>query len=158
MNRTLPLTRVGRLRARRVVLRRQAVAFGVCYALLAAALVYLLDLTSFLHLSLVIAIGIGLLLVVTVRGWGDVSFAGWELHLDDDGIDLAGNPGDTRIGREEIRSVRESSSGLVVKGGSPPHRIWVPAGVEHYADVKRTLQEWLRDRRTPAARGPAAPV
>ncbi len=158
MNRTLPLTRVGRLRARRTVLRRQAAAFGVSYALLAAALVYLLDLRSFLPLSIVIALGIALLFAVTVRGWGDVSFSGWGLHLDDDAVYLTGNPGDTRIGREEIRSVRESSAGLVVKGGSPAHRIWIPAGVEHYTDVKATLQGWLSERRAPAARKAGAPV
>ncbi len=146
MNRTILLTRVGRLRARRLVLRRQAIAFGVAYALLAAAFVYLLDLRSFLSLSLVVAGGIALLLVVTLRGWGDVGFAGWALHLDEGALYLAGNPSDTRISRDEIRSLRESSAGLVVKGGSPSHRIWIPAGVEHYAEVKRTLQGWLGER------------
>lgn len=146
MNRTVELTRRGRLQARRIVLRRQAAAFAVAYALLAAALVYLLDLHSLLQLTLVVGVGVALVLWVIARGWGEVGFEGWGLHLDDDAVYLTGNAGDTRILRDEIRSLRESGTGLVVKGGSPPHRIWIPAGVEHYAQVKQTLQAWLAER------------
>ncbi len=152
MNRTLALSRMGRLQARRIVLRRQAVAFGLAYVLLAAALVYLLDLHSLLQLTLIVAVGLGLVLLVVARGWGDVGFEGWGLHLDDEVVYLTGNASDTRILRAEIRSLHESSTGLVVKGGSPSHRIWIPSGVEHYADVKRTLQGWLTARRAPEAR------
>jgi hypothetical protein len=147
MDRNLCLTETGILRARIVVFRKMLIPFLIFQAIVLACLFFFVHMTTF-QIATVLALAFLMLLIFVIRTWNNpgISFRDWGLHLGDASIYLTTDPQRTEIKRGEMVSLVENSKGLYIRGKELEQRIWVPAGVEDYSVVKRTLQSWLRQR------------
>ncbi len=145
MDRNLRLTEIGRRRAKIALFRKMLVPFLVFEAILLGVLVFFMR-PSLLQFIVILGLALLILLVFAFRTWMNpvLSFRDWGLHVGEDSIYLTDDPDRRPLRRGEIGSLVESADGLVVKARGAPRRIWIPAGIEDYDNLRRTLEAWMR--------------
>jgi hypothetical protein len=146
MNKNFYLTENGKRRAKLVMLRKMLIPFIIFEIILFGALIIVLHLNVLqIVIVAIIAFLMAEVFVIRTKKNPALSFKEWGLHLDETSIYLTENPQDSEIRCEELGSLMESSDGLIVKGKKTSQRIWIPAGVEDYDNVKKILESWLRN-------------
>ncbi len=145
MDRNYRLTETGMLRAKIAVFRKMLIAFLIFQAIVLSCLFFFVRMTTY-QIVTVLALAFLMLQIFILRTWMNpaLSFRDWGLHLGNTSIYLTTDPQRTEIKRGEMVSLVENSKGLSIRGKELEQRIWIPAGVENYAEVKRTLESWLQ--------------
>jgi hypothetical protein len=145
MDRNFRLTESGMLRAKISVFRKMLIAFLIFQAIVLTGVFFIAHMTA-IQIATVLALAFLMLLIFIFRTWNNpgISFRDWGLHLGDTSVYLTTDPQRTEITRADFISLVENSKGLYIRGKELEQRIWIPAGVENYAEVKRTLESWVR--------------